>query len=82
MVGMTQSNQWRATVGSLDEALELAGTQARKIDAWSGISLAISAVNRDHMTGQFQWEVMVSGQPLPIPEAEPGTVTQPPPPAE
>ena len=61
---ISTTTQRRAICGTLDEALTLAGTQAREVDAWAGCSISISPVMRDHTSGTFQWEVMVAGNPV------------------
>ena len=75
------TTQRRTIVGSLEEALTVAKTQSADVDAWTGLSISINPVMRDHQTGWFQWEVMVAGQPVtlgaasqnsPHPPATPG----------
>jgi len=82
------TTQRRTIVGTLTEAFDIARTQMQDVDAWAGASISINPVMRDHTTGTFQWEVMVSGiaatlgnaqesthppaTPTPIPPATPG----------
>lgn len=58
---ISETKQWRTIVGTLDEAFNIARTQILDVDPWAGASISMTPVMRDHATGQFQWEVMVSG---------------------
>lgn len=57
------TTQWRTTVATIDEALDLARVQVQQVDAYAGAQISINPVGRNHETGEYQWEVMVSGIP-------------------
>jgi hypothetical protein len=63
------TTRWRTIVGTVDEALDIARVQAHQVDASTGAQISINPVGRDPETGEYQWEVMVSGVPTPAPEA-------------
>lgn len=58
------TTQWRTIVATIDEALDTARVQVQQVDAYAGAQVSINPVARNHETGEFQWEVMVSGVPV------------------
>lgn len=61
---ISPTSSWRTVVGTFDEAIQFAKDRVAEVDPWQGAQVAISPVMRDHATGQFQWEVMVTGAQL------------------
>ena len=64
MSNTSVTTRWHTVVSTVEEALDIARVQVQQVDAYAGASISINPVGRNHETGEYQWEVMVSGVPV------------------